>query len=454
MGLIPLVVLLVLVETAAWIVDANTQFRTRLLDRLALMEADNQPIGGDVELNWPPRALLMRYPDERRSAVEPYVIGGRTLRDAMPEPRTAFFYPRGTVKEGDRRVFVVGGSAAFGFPYALRDTFAARLDQRLRARGIRVLNVGQVCWSTGRLVPVVRRIVEYHKPDTLVIFAGNNEWAQWTPEMPGGSSAGRVRLMRFLAHSRALAAAEYWMLGRAPAPGETSDDEEDGFTIHYEISGATHAMQHPLDSPAFDARRWLEDKARFLRTFEDNLGRMIRLARDRDVRVVLLTVPFNYKLSPTWMHPQPWWFDPRHRQALVAAHRKAWQLLEDGRYEQALECCQEALALDPLPPVLNYLKGQCLEARGKFAAAEEAYAQCREHMIGHLGARLSINRSIAAVAESNEVTLIDVRRLFDLHSHEHGRWFNEDLVQDDCHPTPEGHGVIADALEEVLVDDG
>ena len=83
-------------------------------------------------------------------------------------------------------------------------------------------------------------------------------------------------------------------------------------------------------------------------------------------------------------------------------------------------------------------------------AAEAAYAQCREHMIGNLGASLSINRSIEKVAESTGVTLIHVQRQFERYSHERERWFNEGLIHDDCHPSPEGHRVIAAAVEKVL----
>ena len=35
---------------------------------------------------------------------------------------------------------------------------------------------------------------------------------------------------------------------------------------------------------------------------------------------------------------------------------------------------------------------------------------------------------------------------FDRYERSAGEHFNSNLIHDDCHPTPRGHGVIADAL--------
>jgi len=42
--------------------------------------------------------------------------------------------------------------------------------------------------------------------------------------------------------------------------------------------------------------------------------------------------------------------------------------------------------------------------------------------------------------------LIDLPPLFDRYEHNLGHYFNDDLIMDDCHPTPLGHRLIAEAL--------
>ena len=82
--------------------------------------------------------------------------------------------------------------------------------------------------------------------------------------------------------------------------------------------------------------------------------------------------------------------------------------------------------------------------------AEAAYARSREAMIGNLGSRLSINRVVREVAAEQEADLVDLRKIFDDYQHRRQRHFNTELIHDDCHPTPLGHALIAQHLEQLL----
>ena len=177
---------------------------------------------------------------------------------------------------------------------------------------------------------------------------------------------------------------------------------------------------------------------------------LVTHARGRGVRVVLVTMPFNYRLSPAWKHPQFEAYDPVHRDEVRRLLREAGRLVQAGDCEAALPLADRALALDQRPPVLHYLRAECLEQLGRLDEAEAAYAQSREQMIGNLGSRLSINLVIRRVAARHDVPLVDAVRIFDDYEHAHGRHFNEDLILDDCHPSPTGHQLIADALTPLL----
>ena len=56
------------------------------------------------------------------------------------------------------------------------------------------------------------------------------------------------------------------------------------------------------------------------------------------------------------------------------------------------------------------------------------------------------------VAERTGATLVDVRQLFDEYGHARQRYFNIDLIHDDCHPTPLGHQLIAETLAKLILD--
>ena len=176
------------------------------------------------------------------------------------------------------------------------------------------------------VLPAVRRIVDHYSPHTLILFTGNNEWLHWHPENQRRMSNGSLRLLRLISHSRALAAAAYWALKASIELGRSSPRQQ-GFTRNWEIAGLSYSLQHPSDDASFDVGQWLKKKTRYLDTFEANLQQMIQYARDRNVRVIVLTVPFNFKLSPAWHHPQPESFDRSHEQAVRQSIRTGARLL-------------------------------------------------------------------------------------------------------------------------------
>jgi len=436
-----LLVLALVAEIVARIADARTDFRSTLLSAYLAMETSGKPVSaGRLELP-PAPAVLVRVPVTDEGAPVAYVVGGRSIEDARPSVHHRAVLPADLARDARRPVFVVGESAGFGFPYAYSQSFSALLNERLRPKGITVLNASQVGATSADLAPIVGRIVDNFGPVALVLFIGNNEWIQWTPPQDTPIAPARIHLLRNLALSRALAAVEYASLQRTVRGAATGD-----FQIHAEIAGHGEALRHPADERGFDAASWATTKSEFLAVFEANLEGMVRAAQARGIRVILLTVPFNPKLSPAWKHPQPESFDPAHATEVRAAIRSAASLVEAGRFDEALPMIEKALALDPLPPIIHYLHGEALEGAGRFEEAERAYASSRENMIGNLGSRLSVNETIRRVAAGTHAQLVDVEKLFEDHEHAQGRFFNADLIHDDCHPTPLGHRLIADAI--------
>ena len=441
MCLVPLVILFLIAETAAWIIDWRTGFHARLIRTLRTAEERSGPVAR-ASLAWPEGSLMVRLkqpgdPSERR-----WVERGRVFPDHHPDLPQTRIDPDADLGAG-RRVFVIGGSAAFGYPYAYEDSFAAQLEAR--RPGLAVWNAAQIGWASAELVPVAHRIVEHYEPDALVIFCGNNEWVHWAAGAGLHADPARLRLMRILAHSRAIAWLERIVLARMDRGSLMGGSK--GFTPRRQVRGVRYALARPLEACTdFDPAQWPVTKRRFLDAYAANLTAMIRAARERGVRVIVMTMPFNYRLSPAFLHPQPLAYTPENAEMVRGTARTAEELVKAEQYEQALEVVREALAAEPDSPALRYVHAEVLRGLGDHEAAESAFAQCRESVVGNLGGVLSINRTIAAVAEREGAELLDVRRLFDDHEHAAGRYFNEGLIHDDCHPTPDGQRIIAEAL--------
>lgn len=344
-------------------------------------------------------------------------------------------------------VFVVGGSAAYGLGVPFAETFAARLDTALGSTGRRVYNAGYPGATSSHELAILCALLNGIRPESVVIFSGNNEWMYWAPTAARAMSPRAATVLHALAASYAVSALELAAVKLAFA-GRGAGGE---FREQAEMIGSGYALAHPADDTLAAAAEWIAAKQAGLDRFEANLERMVREAQQRGARAILLTAPFNYRLSPAWMLPQPESYAPAHRDRVRALlHEAAAARGEPGGYARALELLDAAAALDPLPPLIDYLRGECLERLGRFEAAEAAYARSREHTMGHLGARLSINERIRAVGARLGAPVVDVQQVFAGDTHARGRYFHDGLIADDCHPTPQGHALIAAAVRPAL----
>ena len=450
-AVLPTVALLLLLEVAAWIGDAATGYRASLLRALDGIEAHIEPPQPQGRVDWPERELLVRKHLSAEAEGPPWKMGGVQLPGSISEYGFEPLRADDLKDVTGRRIFVVGGSAAFGHPYPYAGTFASLLQERLGGRGDVVVNAAQIAWPSAGAVDVVDRIADQFEPDVVIVLSGNNEWAFWrVPNQPWGREVD-AGAMRTLAASRAVALLEYWAARRAIDRMDDQRAASDEFAMHRELSGVAYAIEHPMERYVdFDAGAWIATKKRFLDALEANFVRIVRRTRACGARAILVTMPFNYRLSPAWKHPQPESFLPEHRDAVRAAVAEAAAAWKQEEYDACVRAADRGLALDPYPPILHALRGSALERLGRLEEAERAFAQSRDHMVGNLGGIPSINERIRRVAAAEGAELLDAERIFDEREHARGRYFNEDLIQDDCHPSLAGHRVLADALEERL----
>ena len=464
-----LALLIMGLEAAGWLDDYIFNHRQRLLSALVMMRLDTQPIPALSDTS-NKRELVLRDPADGPGAAEPYRIGGVEISGAGPWIGTRNVVPSDVVRDDEQRVFVIGGSAAFGFPYRYADTFSGILDRQFANDRLKILNAAQVGWTSGELAPLVDQAVRFYRPSAIVLMIGNNEWFHWQPVSQHGPeqvsaedtppreelSQNSITILKTLAHSRALAAIEYglvqWMISSRQARQDQArrSAKRDQFESHHELAGSDYAVAMPLSPRQYDPSQWLVARQDYLDTFRANLGQMITVAREARVPIVLLTIPFNPRLSPAWKHRQPHSFDPEHREAVTTAIRAASRSVSEKQFAAGLETATIALSRDPHPAVLHYLKAQCLEGLERHEEAERAYAESRDRMVGNLGSRLTINRIIRELAQQNMVPMIDVQELFQQYGASRERHYNVDLIHDDCHPTPLGHQLIAEALVPLL----
>ena len=399
----------------------------------------------------PPGKLAIRTPAGRPVRAEPYVLGGRLITQADRDRAWRWITPSDSAAQP--AAFIFGESAAFGYPYPYALSFAAQLDAEARPSGWCVWNAARPGINSVDLVPLVRQAIGEFSPRQVIILSGNNEFIRWEP----GFWPFRSRLLSGLLmvgrHSRLMDAAWYLALSRRTwAPMQASGDTDPrAFSPHTELVGYTVAARFPYELYLpFDEAAWARARDAYLTRFERNLSGLVAASLERGIPVVLMTNPLRLRLSPAWKTPQPL---VQQSQDLREARHLVDRLMADaeaGRWSAVWE--QAGMASDryPVAPLFPYLAAWAAERMGRFEPARRHYGEARMRMIGNLGAIPQFNEAIRRVAARTGVALVDIERLFEQHAARDGGDSIDPFMDDDCHPNPAGHRIIAEALMPLM----
>ncbi len=336
------------------------------------------------------------------------------------------------------RVFVIGGSSAYGFPWGEQAAFSSILEEVLQAehpgRTIEVINASGISYASHRLRILVRELLHY-QPDVLVIYSGHNEFVEknfYRSLRRRTETLSRVQHLLYRSH---LYGALHGLLGR-PSGREkhwtTSDDGLLQLNVRRDSDEGVDAAE----------RRRLEA------FFADNLTAILHMADSQGVQVLVCTTPSNLR---DWKPERPLGWP-----LLAAQERRQWEALEQegraaleaGHHADAVKQLQDALALAPEDAPSWFLLGRGHEGLGQWADARHTYQRACEFDLNLSRATEGINRAIRRVAAQENIILVDVEGLFTELSPNGLVGFN--LIQDYVHPTREAHEHIAFALWESM----
>lgn len=214
-------------------------------------------------------------------------IGSRWFAgiDHPPAPAPEMF----AAKKPDRtlRVFVLGESAAAGFPYPRNVMFSRYLRDVLRdalpADSVEVVNLGIAATNTFAMLDIAGEVADQN-PDAVLIYAGHNEYygvlgAASRVATPGGAG---VRVYLRLLRLRIVLAMRNAVAGlRRRGTARTQAGEEASL-----MEVLARDRQIPLRSAVYDQGA---------RQFENNLEGVVRVFRKRGVPVFLGSVASNLR---------------------------------------------------------------------------------------------------------------------------------------------------------------
>jgi len=358
---------------------------------------------------------------------------------AVPKPANEF------------RAFVLGGSTVQGHPFARQTAFSTWLEISLAAadpsRIWRFVNCGGVSYATYRLVPILEEVLKY-QPDLIILYTGHNEFLEdrsFEHLQRGGPIAGAVDVASRL-RTFTLLREGYLRLQR-----RSSAEPSSGRTILPSEVEALLDYRGGLEQYHRDEawRQGVIDQYRF------NLRRMVRMCRERGVKVLLVNPVSKLRDCPP--------FKSEHSTELSAEQLRHWQELTESAagqfrraslgYSRALELYQEAAKIDPLHAGGQYNLAECHDLLEQYAEAKAAYLAAKEADVCPLRILQPMNDVVLEIARhENGVLLFDANQLFVEHS-KNGIPDGEWLI-DHVHPTIAGHQLLADKISALLVAQG
>lgn len=335
------------------------------------------------------------------------------------------------------RVFVLGESPVFGWPFRADLAFPRFLGDRLAAafpdRSVEVVNCGVNGVGSWHVLRILEEEVVHHAPDVVLIYAGHGDWLAPPP----------VEVLRFQRHLANLRLFQLAAVAQA---------RWRRFRYGLFDAGRLKALNDPFGYGRQRARGELTlsraEAAEITRRFAANLRAMVQGAERAGATVVLGTLSQNLRDFPPGAS--------RHRRGLSPAGRARWGALIEqairsagsGDCPTAITALDEALQIDHRAALAYYHRARCLDALGHLGRARAGYRIASDRDEVPLGARTASNDAIRTVAADMGVRLVDTERAL-AQASPHGL-VGQEWFFDHVHPTFAGHVALARAFAEAL----
>jgi len=185
--------------------------------------------------------------------------------------------------------------------------------------------------------------------------------------------------------------------------------------------------------------------------FHHNLETMVKVSRRAGVPIILVNPVSNLKDCPP--------FKSEHRsnlfeseiQRVVELREQAGKVDWSNTYGK-IGLLEQAAAIDNQHAGLLFLLGKCNSHIGRYSEAKKWFVMAKEEDVCPLRILEPMHKSIRDIASRYHIPLVDVKMLIEQRTTD-GIPGDEWLL-DQVHPSITGHRLIADALYEVMENNG
>ena len=331
------------------------------------------------------------------------------------------------------RVFVLGGSAAMGFPHknhGVDRLLAAQLRSLFPNKDVEVVNTAMTSVNS-HVVYQVAQTLPARSADVAVVLMGNNEVVG--PYGPGTFNQNFLSSLSAIRVLQALKRTRLWqLLNSSLVEAQSSDAKADlewqGMQIFVE-NGV--AESDPRMAAVYEH-------------YEINLRDIVDTLNAKGMHVVLSTVPVNLRQSAPFLSVDRDDLSQGDKAKLSALRERAELQALNGRWREAHDLWQQALALDAGHADTHFQLATSLEKQGEYAAARSHFERALDLDGLRFRADTRINAIIERVAreyDESKVSFVHGLRAFDRASAPYAPGW--DLLVEHVHYDFAGNAVLA-----------
>ena len=379
-------------------------------------------------------------------------IDGRTYYQENPDFADQFYPPSLNIGPLENtfaeerspdllRVYILGGSAAQGFPHknhGLDRLLAAQLRAALPSRQIEVINTAMTSVNS-HVVYAVAKSIPDDSADFAVILMGNNEVVG--PYGPGTFNQNFLENITVIRGLQALKRTRIWqaldsLFLRVRPTDAQQDLKWEGMQMFTE-----HGVPH--DDPRMEG---------VYGHYEENLVSIIETLHDKGIHVVLSSVPVNLRHSAPFLSVHSRNLSQDQLDQWSELTRKGAQSSDQKDWGAAIASLQAALAIDPDHADTHFRLATALENAGQFQQARTHYQRALDLDALRFRADTRINQIIQQVAArigDEAVSFVDSAAAAEQASQPFQPGWN--LLLEHVHYDFEGNNVIAAGVSRSIM---
>lgn len=337
-----------------------------------------------------------------------------------------------TVKDNyTERIFVIGGSAAFGAGVEKNETFAYLLEKKLNirfpSRKFEVINAAYPGYSSNEDVLVIDEISKYN-PDFIILYSGNNEFLKlsYNYQINENFFLKDFKKLRTFALVRKLI----------------------GKQVRQEYSFDEYMKFVPFVSENTSNKILQEGKKVFslyLDNYLKNINKSIDISNSNGAKIIISNIPTNLYWPPTKsVHVE------KIDQIGFLNEYEAKGKFFSGRCKEAQADIDLLISKDPYYAEYHFFKGLCLMSLNKTKQAIDSLKLAKKYDAYPIRQPDELNNALKELIQKRPLLFVDAVELF---YNETGSENFQELFVDQTHPNKRGHEILADAFLKIISDE-